>query len=162
MVTFLTSIAISCFFSVDGIPNTLERIIYAVAWLCAIPLILWTVLTGWETNNHMHWTQLLTADWWRKYIRLHWARTNKGNSWPWRSTQKTREDVELGAHPVRNTQESEATTVADDNVDRQSVRSEVTPKRGKGRRWRVRNFGPVRLYLHHFFTILEIALTFTQ
>ncbi|EJC97875.1 uncharacterized protein FOMMEDRAFT_171285 [Fomitiporia mediterranea MF3/22] len=135
VITFLTSIAIACFFRVNGTPDIVEQMIYAVSWFFAIPLILWTVLTGWETNNQAHWTELLSASWWKSAIYKHW----KGNlSWPRRTAQKS-EDIEA---------DQETTTEEETAADCGPEQAEGLggPKVPGHRNWRIRvkNFGPVR------------------
>ncbi|EJC97873.1 uncharacterized protein FOMMEDRAFT_143412 [Fomitiporia mediterranea MF3/22] len=135
VITFLTSIAIACFFRVDGTPDIAAQMIYAVSWLFAIPLILWTVLTGWETNNQAHWSELLSASWWKSVIYRHWK-----SKLPWtrRMSQKS-EDIE--ADQVTGTEEE---TAAESKPEQPAA--PAGPKAPRNRNWRVRvkNFGPVR------------------
>ncbi|KAH8114381.1 hypothetical protein DFH11DRAFT_210933 [Phellopilus nigrolimitatus] len=55
MATFLTSVAMLCFLNVDDTTSILARASYGCGWIVIVVLILWTVLTGWETTNNLHW-----------------------------------------------------------------------------------------------------------
>ncbi|KAH8113921.1 hypothetical protein DFH11DRAFT_1544659 [Phellopilus nigrolimitatus] len=59
MVTFLASVAIVCFFNVDGTASIFTRALYGCVWMFIVVLILWTVLTGWETTNKVNWRSLV-------------------------------------------------------------------------------------------------------
>lgn len=143
MVTFLTSIAIACFFGIDGWPNTLVKLIYALSWFFVIPLILWTVITGWETTSHTHVAVILTRKWWLEQIKnvdrnfdvrkllarlLHRKKKGKGTA--------DAGTIEMGG-PTTATPEP-ITPTTDDSGN-------ATVSTGQ-RPWRVRvkNFGPVR------------------
>ncbi|EJC98481.1 uncharacterized protein FOMMEDRAFT_31912 [Fomitiporia mediterranea MF3/22] len=72
IIAFLTAIAIACFFRIDNsTPGFAAQIIYAVSWLFTIPLILWTALTVWETNNRTHLSELLSTLW-QKWKYINW------------------------------------------------------------------------------------------
>ena len=52
MATFLASVMIMCFWDVAGYANLTKRLIYGCTWLFICLLILWTIVTGWETTRH--------------------------------------------------------------------------------------------------------------
>ncbi|EJC97874.1 uncharacterized protein FOMMEDRAFT_162213 [Fomitiporia mediterranea MF3/22] len=128
VITFLTSIAIACFFRINGTPGITAQMIYAVSWLFAIPLIFWTVLTGWETNNQAHWSQLFSASWWGYAISEHWPRHIR------RKPRDTEASQEAGV----------VETAIESSVE-QLVTS-VGPNTSRSRDWgvRVKIFGPIR------------------
>lgn len=64
MVTFLAAIAIASFLKMPGQPLNLVRGIFAFAWIFILPLIVWTVITGWETTQKMHWKEIAVVRWW--------------------------------------------------------------------------------------------------
>ncbi|KAL5523131.1 hypothetical protein ACEPAF_1398 [Sanghuangporus sanghuang] len=51
MATFLASIAVACFYSMDGDITLTERIIYGIVWAFVLIFILWTIQTGWEKKR---------------------------------------------------------------------------------------------------------------
>ncbi|KAL5482524.1 hypothetical protein ACEPAI_9118 [Sanghuangporus weigelae] len=144
MVTFLTSIAIACFFGIDGWPNTLVKMIYAVSWLFIIPLILWTVITGWETNNHKHIADLASREWWLSLIERKKEEQDGKKPWTWFNFRKAKgksadpEAIDLSGRDTAHTATPEPITPINES-DTQTVSNEQ-------RNWRVRvkNFGPVR------------------
>lgn len=53
MVAFILAIGISCF-QVNGI---LSPTVFTIAWAVVFVLILWTVITGWETKSEHSWRE---------------------------------------------------------------------------------------------------------
>ena len=58
MVTFLVAIAIASFLKMPGQSPGLSKGIIATAWVLVAPLVVWTVITGWETTQKMHWKKI--------------------------------------------------------------------------------------------------------
>lgn len=63
MVTFMASIAIASFVSINDIPNILSRVIYAAVWLIVMCLIIWTLFIGYETMNNSFWYTMFVNGW---------------------------------------------------------------------------------------------------
>lgn len=114
MVTFLAAVMIMCFWDVAGYANLTKRLIYGCTWLFISLLILWTIITGWETTRHRKVFSIFT----RLFRR--WGGAKNGEDSP------------------------EEDEYEDENADGQSIRSiraarAVTAVKGaNGKTWRNR------------------------
>ena len=67
MVTFLAAIAIASFLKMPSQPPSLFRGIFAGVWIFILPLIIWTVFTGWETTQKTYWREVAVVKWWQAH-----------------------------------------------------------------------------------------------
>ena len=67
MVTFLAAIAIASFLKMPSQPPSLFRGIFAGVWIFILPLIIWTVFTGWETTQKTYCREVAVVKWWQAH-----------------------------------------------------------------------------------------------
>ncbi|KAI5120087.1 hypothetical protein M0805_001243 [Coniferiporia weirii] len=119
MITFLTAVAIMCFYDADGNSTLVTRLIYGVPWVFVVLLISWTVLTGWETTQRVNWRSLIPSF----DAREAWRRWRKRDSGEEEVADESDGGLELEDIDSRSIRSSH------------SVRSNITVT---GRKWRSR------------------------
>ena len=73
MICFVASVCASCFET----PGIAQPAIFAVAFVSILSLILWTIITGWETQTQKTWRNLLP-----ECLRVYFEGPKDGEEYP--------------------------------------------------------------------------------